>query len=107
MVLCCGRCHEIIELPACRCGLTREALVELTDDPELLFADGFDQAIVGVAQRCGQPTIVVYERQRCIELLVERDKCSPEEAEEHFGYNVEGAWVGPRTPAFLSRVTPG
>lgn len=88
--------------------MTRQELVEATDDPDLLFADGFDDAILGVATRCGQPTIVVYDRAKCIEILVQegciggsRFDWHEEDAEEYFSFNVEGSWVGPRTPAYL------
>lgn len=84
--------------------MTREELVEMTDDEELLFADGFDEALLGVATRCGQPPLVVYDRQKCIDLLISRDGMSEEEAEEYFSFNTEGAWVGDRTPIFV--VTP-
>jgi hypothetical protein len=86
--------------------VTRAELVELTGDDELLFADGFDDAIIGVATRCGQPPIVVYDRAKCIEILM-RGTILPmpnlEIAEEYFSFNVEGAWLGPRTPAYLVR----
>jgi hypothetical protein len=86
--------------------VTRADLVELTEDPDLLFADGFDDAILGVVTRCGQPTIVVYDREKCIEILTRRDPSiwrRREVAEEYFSFNVEGSWVGPRTPAYLVR----
>jgi hypothetical protein len=79
--------------------VTRQDLVEFTDDPDLLFADGFDDAILGVAVRCGQPTIVVYDREKCIEILMAHG--FPGDAEEFFSFNVEGSWIGPRTPAYL------
>lgn len=83
--------------------MTREDLVVLTGDDDLLFADGFDDAIVGVIDRCGQPSVVTYDRDKCISILVEREKMSVEEAQEYFDVNVVGAWVGDRTPAFLSK----
>jgi len=82
--------------------MSREDLVELCGDDELLFSDGFDEALLGVAQRCGEPAIVVYDRNRCIELLVSQGM-TDEEAEEYFSFNTEGAWVGKRTPAYLMR----
>ena len=83
--------------------MTREDLVALTGDDDLLFADGFDDAIVGIIDRCSQPSVVTYDREKCIAILVEREKMSVEEAEEYFDFNVVGAWVGDRTPAFLSK----
>jgi hypothetical protein len=70
--------------------------------PELLIAGGFNDALLGVATRCGQPTIAIYDRRRCIEILVAQG-LAEDEAEEFFSFNTEGAWVGPETPAFLDR----
>jgi hypothetical protein len=39
-------------------------------DPELLTADGFDMAILGVAARCGMEPVVVYDRAKCLEILM-------------------------------------
>ena len=70
--------------------------------PDAFLADGLDEAIIGVVARVGQPTIVVYERTLCLEIL-SQDTDTYEQAEEHFEFNVRGAWVGPWTPAFLVR----
>jgi len=83
--------------------MTREELVEMCGDDELLFADGFDDAILGIGGRCSKPPIVVYDRAKCLEILVTRDGMSYEEAEEYFSFNTEGAWVGERTPLYLAR----
>lgn len=89
--------------------MTREELiVKLQDsvlaDEELLLADGFEDAFLGVLERFGMEPIVVYDRAKCIEILMTRDGMTYEGAEEHFGFNVTGAWVGDRTPAFLERI---
>ncbi len=78
----------------------RETLA--TRDPELLLLDGFDEAIVGVVSRCAMEPVVVYSREKCIEIL-ERDMTN-EEAEEYFDYNVSGGYVGERTPMFLELI---
>lgn len=82
---------------------TKEQLAER--DPNIVLADGFDAAIIGYVERCGQPTIAAYDVPKCIEILQE-DGLSFEEATEHFDFNVRGAWVGDRTPAWLTPVTP-
>ena len=71
--------------------------------PGALLADGFEDAIVGVAVRCSQPPLVVYDTEHCLRILV-AGGMSREEAEEYFDFNVAGAWVGPGTPLFLTRI---
>ena len=70
---------------------------------EALYAEGFEAAIVGIAERCSEPALVVYDADRCIEILIERDGMSWEEACEFFSVNVLGSWVGKHTPLFLRR----
>ena len=36
----------------------REQLAD--ENPKALYADGFDGALVGIARRCGQPSLAVY-----------------------------------------------
>jgi hypothetical protein len=80
---------------------TRDDLARIDED--MLLVEGFDEALLGYAPRCGQPALAVYDRARCIEILVQRDGMSEEDAEEFFEFNVVGAWVGDRTPLFLYR----
>ena len=63
-------------------------------NPEALCADGFEEAILGVAVRCSCPALVVYDADRCVEILMKRRGMSREEAEEFFSFNTLGAWVG-------------
>ena len=68
--------------------------------PDLLKADGFDEAIIGVVERLGTQAIC-YDTEKVIEILM-RDM-PEEEAWEYFQYNIAGAWVGEHTPFFLTR----
>ena len=68
--------------------------------PDLLKADGFDDAIIGVVQRIGVQAIC-YDQDKVIEILIERDGMTYEEAIEYFEFNIAGAWVGESTPFFL------
>jgi len=76
-------------------------------DPDILLFDGFDSAIIGTIHRCGQPVLAAYDYDRCIAELVTRDGMTAEEAEEHMTYNVEGGWVGDRTPCVVHRLGSG
>jgi hypothetical protein len=73
--------------------------------PDALLADGFEDAILGIVERVGQPAIVIYDREKCIKIL-QRDM-SYDDALEFFDFNTSGAWVGPGTPGFLVRLPDG
>ena len=72
---------------------------------EALFADGFDDAIIGydaVGFR------VVYDYDKCLEVLTQpsltKEKMTDQEAHEHMEFNVVGAYVGDFTPLFIHQI---
>ena len=73
----------------------KEAIAEY--NPEALLADGLDDAIMGYDTK-GR---VIYSVGNIIDIFVERDGMSYEDASEHFSFNVEGAYVGEYTPIFM------
>jgi hypothetical protein len=58
---------------------------------------------MGIAERCSQPALVVYDPEKMIDIMVKRDGMTEEEASEFFDFNILGAWVGPHTPLFFWR----
>lgn len=70
-------------------------------DSELLLADGFEAALVGIAEGCGRSPAVVYDREKFIAILMDRDGMDRDEANEFFDFNVAGVYVGVGTPVFL------
>jgi hypothetical protein len=81
--------------------MTREECVESCGDEDLLFADGFDDAIIGTASRNGE-ILVVYDEWLCLETLMTRDGMNLDGAREFFDFNVAGSWVGAKTPLFVN-----
>ena len=68
---------------------------------EALFADGFDDAIIGydaVGFR------VVYDYDKCSDILIKRDGMTKHEAHEFMEFNVVGAFVGDFTPLFVNQI---
>jgi len=78
----------------------RERLTESYGE-DLLFMDGYDDCIVGICERAGQPPVVAYDRGKVIGKLM-GDGMTYEEAEEFFGFNQVGAWLGDSTPCFIA-----
>ena len=66
----------------------------------MLKVDGLDDAILGVARRCGEPDLIAYSVTRCLEVFMSSG-ATYEEALEHFECNVVGAWSGPETPVWV------
>ena len=82
---------------------------------EALLADGFDNAIIGMCEQFGHAPVVAYDRDRCIEILIdefaqdineEDDEDVFTMAVEYFDFNVAGSYVGENTPVFLTVYRP-
>ena len=43
----------------------------------------------------------IYDYGKCVQILMQRDGMTEEDAEEFMDFNVTGAWVGKGTPVFL------
>ena len=67
---------------------------------ETLIADGFDEAIIGIGRQFNKQ-LVIYDEDKCIQILMERDGMTDEEAIEFFEFNVVGAYVGEYTPIYV------
>jgi hypothetical protein len=65
-----------------------------------LLADGYEDALVGVGHRAGG-AVAVYDWEKCLKVLMDRDKMTYEEAQEFFDFNTLGSFVGEFTPVFL------
>jgi hypothetical protein len=71
-----------------------EKIIELYPDEEILSADGFNDAIIGIDVNSFR---LIYSIHKCIEIL-EADGMEFEEAQEYLYFNTIGAYVGERTP---------
>ena len=68
---------------------------------DALTADGFHEAIIGLAARATSTLVVAYDYDKCVGILVDRDGMSYEDAVEFMSFNVTNAWVGEGTPVFV------
>jgi hypothetical protein len=95
--------------------MTRDEAEELLTEsnPQALFLDGFDDAIIGVSSRINFGPVVNYDEGKILDILAK--DMEPDEdmiaeydgdvesakqfmAREYFDYNVAGAYVGEFTP---------
>lgn len=71
------------------------------EDKPLLF-EGFEKAFVGMLRRYGQNNpIAIYDYNRCINILMDRDGMEEDEAVEWLEHNTLGAYMGANTPAMV------
>jgi hypothetical protein len=76
----------------------------LDDDvyEEILLADGFEGALIGVGFRFHH-AVAIYDKEACLLILETRDGMSREESLEFFDFNVAGAFVGEHTPIYIEQ----
>lgn len=78
-----------------------EQLAEASDG-EAIVADGYDTALIGLAEGWfgnSRRVVALYDLSICLKILTDSGM-SAEEAAEWIDYNVSGAYVGPSTPVF-------
>ena len=69
----------------------------------MLKWDGFDNAIIGVGERNNTDSMIVYDYDKMVKVLVTRDDMSYEEAEEYIDFNIVGAWIGDTPPIIVTK----
>ena len=74
-------------------------------NPNALFLTGveFNDAIMGVVERCGMTPVALYDTDKIIAVLVSKGM-DQEGAEEYFNYNILGAYMGEDSPMFFRKI---
>jgi hypothetical protein len=77
----------------------RNSLTLATEmNEEAMLADGFDDALIGADYEKNR---AVYSIEKMLQILMERDGMSMEDAMEHFNFNIGCAYVGEYTPLYV------
>jgi hypothetical protein len=71
-----------------------EKILEQYEGEEILIADGFDNAVIGIDESSMR---LIYSVEKCIEILMKQGM-DMTEAVEYFDFNVSGSYVGEKTP---------
>lgn len=77
--------------------MSRQDILNAYPEETFWFADGFDEAIIGVDEASMN---IVYSVKKCYEILG-RDM-SEEDAMEYFDFNVRGSNIGEHTPIWCN-----
>ena len=71
------------------------SILENWPDEQLVIADGFDEAVIGI-DVVGER--IIYSVQKVIDILIERDGMDEQEAIDWYEYNMQSTYVGEHTP---------
>lgn len=93
--------HE--QYPGARAELVEWIEEVFGEETEVLLADGFEGAFIGIGQQAHNAPVAVYDAELCVRHLIEGHGMSEIDAEEFFSFNVAGAYVGEQTPLFILR----
>lgn len=66
--------------------------------------DGFDSAIIGTASVWNgneRVDVLVYDVEKMVETLIDRDGMSGEDAIEYIDFNIENVYIGKDTPVVV------
>ena len=101
--------HRTVGDVAKSLGIEEEQLSNITAlelvqeyNEEALLIDGFDDALIGIIEQFGRPPIALYDRQKCITVLMEHNGMSDEEAKEFFEFKIIGDHAGKNAPAYAT-----
>lgn len=75
--------------------MTKQEVIDQHPDEEFLFADGFNNCILGIDAVSNR---VIYSIEMCRNTLVTECGMTSEDALEYLYFNSINAWVGDNTP---------
>ena len=73
-----------------------EMIMDEYPDMDFLSADGFNDALIGVVDEK-----LVYSKAICLQILINENEMEYEEALEFFMFNIEGTYMGEKTPIWV------
>lgn len=75
-------------------------ILDMYPDEGYIKADGLDAAVIGVSTS----GCLVYSIDAIIDILMERNNWSYDDAIEYFDYNIEGSYMGERSPIYVNLI---
>ena len=66
-----------------------------------IILDGLDDAIIGIVEEFGNGPKILYSKNKIINILVEGDGMTSDEAIEYYDFNILGLYAGEQNPVFL------
>jgi hypothetical protein len=73
-------------------------------ETKVLFADGFEDAFIGIGESFGGSLRACYSLEKVINILMEMGM-TKEEAFEYYEYNIVGAYIEENMPIFVDNIS--
>ena len=75
--------------------------------PYMIMLEGFDDAFEGfvVQEKLQRPTVAVYNRKKCIKIIMKEKKYSENKAIDYFEKEIENLWKGDDAPLILNSIS--
>ncbi|GAA0778449.1 hypothetical protein GCM10008908_35410 [Clostridium subterminale] len=70
-------------------------------DSNIITYDGLDSAIIGYCDIFNK-TIAIYNKDKVIEILMDKNNWTEDDAQEFYEYNIIGTYAGELTPGFFT-----
>jgi len=88
--------------PGTRFSLQTQKILEWIDETfeVIVYPTGFEDCIVGVAEKFGGPPVAVLDLEKILSKL-RKEGMTYEKAIEYFEYNILGSYVGEQTPVYM------
>lgn len=88
--------------PGTRFSLQTQKILEWIDETFeiIVYPDGFEDCIVGVAEKFGGPPVAVLDLEKILSKL-RKEGMTYEKAIEYFEYNILGSYLGDQTPVYM------
>jgi hypothetical protein len=86
--------------------ITGASMAPLTPPPpnennDVMHADGFEEAVVGIAEGFAGKRLIIYSYSKCVQILMDEHGMDEDGASEFIQFNMLGAWMGEGTPMLL------
>jgi hypothetical protein len=72
-------------------------------EDHMMQIEGFDDCIIGIAERCGSPNLIAYDAKKIFKKLM-KSGMTEDEAVDFYLEKISGAYVGEGTPVFIHKI---
>jgi len=72
------------------------------EDEEIIVYPDLIDAFIGFSWQFSNGPLATYDKDKVIQIFIDRDEMTYDDAVEYFEVNTMGLWVGERTPVFVT-----